>query len=150
MTNTSPKSKGLIDSKIDVKVKLASLWASLMFLYIYCDFFDMMSPGNIESKINLTTPVGPVTPQLLVIFSLILIVPTLMICLSTLLKPRVNKWLNIIVAIVWSSMSFIILVWDIIDQSLPWSAFYDLFQLIEIVVFCIIVRTAWKWPKVEA
>ncbi len=150
MTNTSPKSKGLIDSKIDVKVKLASLWASLMFLYIYCDFFDMMSPGNIESKINLTTPVGPVTPQLLVIFSLILIVPTLMICLSTLLKPRINKWLNIIVAMVWSSMSFIILVWDIIDQSLPWSAFYDLFQLVEIVVFCIIVRTAWKWPKVEA
>ncbi len=137
----------LEDLKVHTKIKLALLWTSLMFLYIYCDYFDMMTPGNIESKINLSTPVGPVTPRLLVIFSLILIVPSLMICLSVLLKPRLNKWLNIIVAIIWSSMSFIILVWDLTGGSLPWSAFYDLYQVVEIIILALIVWHAWKWPK---
>ena len=109
----------------------------------------MKMPGVVQEMIDLETPVGPVTPKLLVIFSLILIVPALMICLSVLLKPHINKWLNIGVAILWSSMSFIILVWDIIGGSLPWSAFYDLYQLVEIMVFGIIIWQAWNWPKEE-
>ncbi len=138
-----------IDNKINVKIKLSALWTSLMFLYIYCDYFAMKMPGAVEDMISLKTPVGTVTPQLLVIFSLILIVPSLMICLSVLLKPTINRWLNIIVAILWSSMSFIIIVWDIIDGSLPWSAFYDLYQIVEIIALCSIVWQAWKWPKTD-
>jgi hypothetical protein len=64
----------LINSKIDIKVKLALLWASIMFLYIYADFFDAMTPASIEMSNNLQTPVGPLTPGLLMIFSVILII----------------------------------------------------------------------------
>ncbi|MEX0275343.1 MAG: DUF6326 family protein [Flavobacteriaceae bacterium] len=140
--------KGLLkDTKVDVKLRLAALWASLMSLYIYCDYFDMKTPGTIENFVELKTPVGEVTPRLLLIFSLILIVPALMIGLSTLMRPVINKWANIIVATIWSSMSFIILFWDLMDFN-PWYMFYDLYQVVEIVVLILIVRTAWKWPRV--
>ena len=137
--------KTLIDSKINVKVKLASLWATLMSLYIYADYFELKVPGKIQDIMEQKTPVGPTTPKLLVIFSLILIVPALMICLSVLLKPLVNKWLNITTALVWSSMSFLILFWDIRNIG-GWYTFYVLYQIVELIVLGTIVYQAWKWP----
>ena len=77
---TSPKS--LTNYSIDVKIKLAILWTALMFLYIYADYFQLMTPEKLEKMINLQTPMGPTSPDLLVIFSVILIIPTLMIFLS--------------------------------------------------------------------
>lgn len=138
----------LTDYKINVKLKLAALWTSLMFLYIYCDYFELKTPGEIESLINLQTPVGEVTPKLLLIFSLVLILPTLMICLSVLLAPKISKWLNIVVAIALSSISLLILVGNLTNFD-PWYLFYDLYQVVEIIVLGIIIYNAWKWPKAE-
>lgn len=39
---------GLEDIKVCLKLKLAALWASLMFLYIYVDYFHLYMPGKIE------------------------------------------------------------------------------------------------------
>ncbi|ELR73684.1 hypothetical protein C900_02088 [Fulvivirga imtechensis AK7] len=137
----------LTDYKINVKLKLAALWTSLMFLYIYCDYFELKTPGKIESLINLHTPVGEATPKLLVIFSLIMIVPTLMICLSALLRPKLNKWLNIAVATALSCISLLILTGNLTNFD-PWYLFYGLYQVVELVVLGIIIYSAWRWPKV--
>ena len=146
MKEIRSSSQSLKDYKPDVKLKLAALWTSLMFLYIYADYFELKTPGKIEETMNLQTPVGEVTPGLLVLFSIILIIPSLMICLSVLLKPSVNKWLNITVATVWSSMSFLIIAADIGDFG-GWYSFYVLYQFVEISVLIAIILTAWKWPK---
>ena len=77
MKTSTKESSQLIDYKINVKLKVALLWTSLMFLYVYADYFDMKSPGVIEKMIKLETPLGPLTPNLLVGFSIILIIPSL-------------------------------------------------------------------------
>ena len=38
----------LEDVKVSLKLKLATLWASFMFLYIYVDYFASYMPGKIE------------------------------------------------------------------------------------------------------
>jgi len=35
------------DIKVNVKLKLAALWAGLMFLYIYVDYFHLYMPGKL-------------------------------------------------------------------------------------------------------
>ena len=45
---TSPRA-ALQDSTIDVKIKLAALWTSVMFLYIYADYFGLYVPGVLRS-----------------------------------------------------------------------------------------------------
>lgn len=140
------KSKPLIDYRINTKTKLAALWTSLMFLYVYADFFQLMTPKKLERMIDLQTPVGPTSPGLLVIFSLILIIPTLMIFLSIFLKPTINKWLNIVIATVYSFMSILIIVTTLGGE---WHTFYVLFNAIEVIVFVIIIFQAWKWPRTE-
>lgn len=144
MKNTNTNSSALEDVRINVKIKLSALWASLMFLYIYADYFEMKTPGVIDQMINLETPMGPVTPNLLVIFSMILIVPSLMIFLSIFLKASFNKWLNVVVAGLWSLMSILILI-SLIGNE--WHMFYVLYQAVELVVFGLIIQTALTWPK---
>lgn len=136
------------DQKVNIKTKLAVHWTTLMFLYIYADYFELKTPGKIEGIMNLQTPVGETTPGLLVIFSLILIIPSLMILMSVLLKPKINKWLNIIVALVWCSMSVLIVIRTIGGIG-GWYSFYILYQTVEIIVFVSIIWHAFNWPKDE-
>lgn len=140
------KSKALLDYKVNVKIKLAALWTSLMSFYIYADFFHLMVPGKIEALSNQRSSIGEIDPMTLLIFSLILLVPAAMIFLSVFLIPKINRWLNIIVAIIWSSMSWIIIVWDGGDIG-GWYTFYFLYQIVEVIILGMIVWCAWKWPK---
>lgn len=139
-------SKSLTNYDINIKIKLAALWTSLMFLYIYADFFQLMTPKKLEKMIDLQTPMGPTSPEVLVIFSVILIIPSLMIVLSVFLKTQINKWLNICIAALYASMSILIIVSTL---SSEWHTFYILFNLVEVFVFAIIIYQAFNWPKVE-
>lgn len=38
----------LEDIKVNLKLKLATLWTSLMFIIIYLDYFHLYMPGKIE------------------------------------------------------------------------------------------------------
>ncbi|WP_445383042.1 DUF6326 family protein [Robiginitalea sp. IMCC43444] len=131
---------------INTKIKLALLWTSLMFLYIYADYFQLMTPGKLERIIALETPMGPTSPGLLVIFSTILIIPALMIFLSVFLRPQINKWLNILMAFLYACISLLIVITSFGSE---WYTFYVLFNLIELLVFILIIAQAWKWPRTE-
>ena len=139
-------SKSLTNYNVNIKIKLAALWTALMFLYIYADFFELMTPKKLEKMIDLQTPIGPTSPEILVIFSVILIIPSLMIFLSVFLKAQINKWLNICIAALYASMSILIVVSTLGSE---WHTFYILFNLIEVFVFAMIIYQAWNWPKVE-
>jgi hypothetical protein len=50
-TNKHIKKRTLVDVKVNVKIKLAALWATVMFLYIYVDHFALFELGIIETII---------------------------------------------------------------------------------------------------
>lgn len=135
--------KYLEDYPINVKVKLATLWASLMFLYIYADYFELMTPGKLEKMIQLKTPMGPTSPGLLIGFGLLLAVPALMIALSIFLTPLVNKWINLITSIFYAVISILLIISSIGSE---WHQFYMLYNLIELLILLTILWQAWKWP----
>ena len=147
MTQKTPKrTTGLINYEINVKLKLAALWTSLMFLYIYADYFELKTPGALERMINLETPVGATTPGLLIVFSILLMVPSCMIFLVVLLAPPINKWLNITVGLLYMAISLLIIYSGMSD---PWQRFFVLYNVAEVVIFVMIIRQAWKWPKAD-
>ena len=146
MSLKKENSRSLIDYRINIKNKLATLWTALMFLYIYADYFRLMTPKKIEKMMELQTPMGPTSPEVLLTFSVILIIPTLMIFLSVFLKPQINKWLNILVATLYAIISILIIVSSMGDE---WQSFFVLFNIVELIVFIIIISQAWKWPRGE-
>jgi hypothetical protein len=36
----------LADAPVPVRLKLSALWASVMFCYVYGDYFDLFRPGS--------------------------------------------------------------------------------------------------------
>jgi len=128
---------------VNVKIKLAGLWTSLMFLYIYGDYFELYTPNKVEYMLNADVILN--SPAKLFAASFVLALPALMISLSLTLRPKINKLLNIVVAGLLT-----IVVGLVISTSLtPWYAFYFFYGVLEIGITVWIIVTALKWSKVR-
>lgn len=93
---------------------------------------------------NLKTPMGPTTPGILIGFSVLLIIPALMIVAPVVLRPKWNKWLNIVVALLCAGISILIIIGDMGNE---WKKFFVRYQFVELFVFGMIIWYAIKWPR---
>jgi len=132
---------------LDVRTKLSLLWATVLGLWIYADFFQLFTPFKLKNMLELKGPFGEMTPDTLIFYSLLLILPTLMISGSFLFKPAVSKWLNIIMAVFYAGISVLIMLGSWNEE---WLRFYVIYQAVEIFIFILIIKTAWSWPKVKS
>src|SRR6478672_11300726 len=104
----------LEDLKVNVKIKLAALWASVMFCYIYEDYFELYVPKRIERIISGESLLN--TPVKLLGASFVLIIPALMIFLSILLQPKLSRFLNL----VFGTLYTLLMLWIAINYSDKW------------------------------
>ena len=131
----------LQDARIPVQLKLAALWTSTMFCYLYADYFGLYVPGALHKMLDgIIEPLGPTTQNVLLGTSLMMAIPSVMIFLSVALKPAVNRRLNIVFGILYS-LIILITMWS-------W-LFYVFFGVIEIVLTGLIVWYAWNWPRAQ-
>ena len=133
----------LEDIKIHVKMKISALWVSVMFCYIYGDYFGLYQPGvlrgMLEGKMG---PFGPTIQGILLGTSLMMAIPSVMVFLSLALKPNLNRLVNIILGVIYTVIMLI---------TMPGSwAFYIFFGFVEVLLTALIVWYAWNWPKREA
>jgi len=129
----------LDDFKVHVKLKLSALWAALMFCYIYGDYFGLYVPGKLKGMLAGDGPLGAVSQSSLVATSILLAVPGIMVFLSLVLPPRLNRWLNIILG------AFYIVIM-LLTMPGAWS-FYILLGVIEIALGVLTIWYAWHWPR---
>ena len=81
----------LQDARIPVQIKLAALWTSTMFCYLYADYFGLYVPGALHKTLDgIIEPLGPTTQNVLLGTSLMMAIPSVMIFLSVALKPAAN------------------------------------------------------------
>ena len=132
----------LEDVKISLNLKLAALWASFMFLYIYVDYFHLFMPGSLRDLLAGKIFVFDITQGFLLAALASVTIPAMMIFLSVTLPAKVNRWANIIIAAVYIPYSLFNLAGE------AWM--HMLFgAVVEVVLLCLIIRYAWKWPRVE-
>ena len=132
----------LEDMKINVKLKLAALWTSFMFLYIYVDYFHLYMPGSISDILAGKMFVFEITQLALFIGLFSVAIPALMISLSVGLPPKANRWTNIIVAAIFIPYTLFNLAGEAWVHMMFGAA-------VEIILLLLIIRHAWKWPKQE-
>ena len=127
--------------KVNIKIKLSALWASVTFLYIYGDYFELYVPDKVSGIISGNSMLD--NPVKLFAASLLLAIPALMVCLSIILKPSLNRLLNIIFGIFFTAVMLLIAVTSISE----WRAFYVFYAIVESILTSIIVFKAWTWGK---
>ena len=126
------------DFKVPVRLKLSSLWAALMFCYIYGDYFGLYVPGKLQGMLGGEGPVGPVSEGSLIATALLLAAPGLMVFLSLALSPRLCRWVNIGLGLFYTAVML---------MTMPgawW--FYITLGVIEVALSLLIVAHAWRWP----
>ena len=125
---------------IPVRVKLAALWATLMSLYIYNDYFNLFRPG-VVAKISAGQmgPLGPATDTVLIAVSIMLAIPALMISLSVIAPLPISRWLNVAFALVYTGI-------EILTFRGGYTA-YQIMVALEIVTTLLILGFALRWPR---
>jgi len=133
----------LSDLKIHTKLKLGALWASTMFCYIYCDYFELYIPGKLDGMLQgKMGPLGTVTQQVLIGTSVLMAIPSLMVFLSLALPARYNRALNI------SFGALFTMLMALLTYTANWY-FYKFFAAIETVLTGLVFWYSWKWPKAD-
>ncbi len=133
----------LHDHKMDVRIKLAGAWITMMFLYIYVDHFYLYVPEVIENIIAGMVWKFEITQAWALSSMIMMTIPIVMIFLSLTLKAKANRWANIIVGILY----IVVVIGNVVGET--W-AFYVFGSIVELVLLSQIVWSAWKWPKQEA
>jgi len=158
--NTNKKTAELEDVKINVKIKLAALWAALMFLYTYGDIIGFYSPGNLEQLISGEIEGIQLSEGLLIVNAVSMAIQSVMIFLSVALKANANRWANLIlgifaavvlvVATYWANLIlgiFAAVVLVVATYVGGIDLRYAIQASVELVIIALILWHAWKWPK---
>lgn len=128
------------DIKMNIKIKLSALWTSVMFCYIYCDYFELYSPEKLQGMIDGTTIFGSGDQITTLGLSSIMLVTSLMIALSILLPATINRIVNIVVGFIMTLMLGYF-------AFVAGAYFYKMFAAVETILTLSIVCYAWNWPK---
>lgn len=133
----------LQDFKINVRIQLSALWTTLMFLYIYGDYFELYVPKKVEGLFNGQNMLDD--PQKLFVATFTLTIPALMIFLSLILKPNLTKWLTAGVAVFFTLFTCMVGISSISE----WRIFYVFLSFLESLITIIIFVKALNWPKTD-
>lgn len=143
MNSQNVPQMALEDTKLNVKLKLAALWTSFMFLYIYVDYFHLYMPGSIEDILSGKIFTFDITYLFLMIGLVSVTIPALMIFLSVALPAKVNRLTNIIIATVYIPYTLFNLV-GTVWMHMVFGA------VVEVIILLLVIWNALKWPKKQA
>ena len=121
----------------DWKIKIAVLWIVYESAAIAAFIVEQFIPGFMEEAQAI------VTPELLLVMAIVWLIAPVMAFLSLTLKDLVNRWVNIIVGIVFAGLALI----PVIDYLARQSAYYAgriLTGIVQFVITALIVWYAWK------
>ena len=125
---------------VPTRIKLSLLWASLMSLYIYNDYFVLFVPGTIDRMAaGSMGPLGDYTESKMIVVALILAIPASMVFLSSILSAVFSRRLNLVFGAIYVVMAVLTLI-----GSPP---FYKVIVCFQIVAIMLILWLAIRWPN---
>lgn len=127
--------------KFDTKVLLSTLWIVVMLNMLKADILSLFIPGAADEVARTAASAGASIPQLMLGGAVMGQIGIAMIVLSRVLKYGLNRWANIVAAIItmayiWGGMA-----------SYP---HYIFVASVETLCLLLIIWFAWKWRNAEA
>lgn len=128
------------DYWVNPRVKIAALWVSMLFVFVYVDLFGLYRDdvrADIEAGEMYVFTIGQ---GFLLGVTLYILVPSLMVFLSLVLPARVTRTANLVVAVLYA----VTCAGSAVGE---WS-YYVLGSVAEVALLAGIAYYAWTWPKV--
>jgi hypothetical protein len=129
----------LEESKVNVRIKISALWASMMFVFAYVDLFSLYRP-DFRADIEAGEIAGFTIGQgFLLGTTAYILIPSLMVFLALVLRPQVNRIANIALSVIYAL--------TIIGASIGEWNYWILGSAVEVALLGAIGYYAWTWPK---
>ena len=126
-------------SPVNVRIKISALWMSMLFVFAYVDLFSLYRP-DFRADVEAGEVGGfAVNQTFLLATTAYVVIPSLMVFCVLVLRPRLNRILNIALAIVYAV--------SIVAATIGEWTYYVLGSLIEATLLAPVVFYAWTWPK---
>jgi len=124
----------------DWRIKISVLWLFASIAFLAHQILVLMEPGIIAQLMAGEAEGQKISPELIMLFAILLLVPMVMAFLSMTLKDSLNRLVNIIVGAVFAVLWFV----GVVDaaQSAYWGG--ALMTLSAALVSVLIVLYAWK------
>ena len=124
---------------INPRVKIAALWTSMLFVFVYVDLFSLYRAdvrADIEAGKVFAFTIGQ---GFLLGVTLYILVPSLMLSLSLVLPAHVARMTNVVVAAVYAI--------TIAGGAIGEWGYYVLGSVAEVALLVAVTYYAWTWPK---
>jgi len=130
-------------SPIDVRIRMAGLWATTMMIFAYVDLFSLFRPDFRAALDQGKVFVFDVGQPFLLGVTIYVIIPSLMIYLSLVMPRRLNR----VVSISLAGLYAITIVGGAVGE---WS-YYVLGSAVEVVLLALVIHHSWTWraPKTD-
>jgi hypothetical protein len=129
-------------SNVNVRVKISALWTSMLFVFAYVDLFSLYR-RDFRRDLEAGEVGGfTVNQSFLLVTTAYVVIPSLMVFLALILRPRLDRIANIALSIVYA----VTIVAGAIGE---WN-YYILGSAVEVALLAAIVYYAWTWPKEAA
>lgn len=128
------------DPVISPRVKIAALWASMLFLYVYVDLFSLYRDdirADIEAGKMSSFTIGQ---AFLLGVTIYIAVPSVMVFLSLVLPAKMTRTASIVLAVLYA----VTIVGGVVGES---NYYYIAGSLAEVALLAGVVHYAWTWPK---
>jgi hypothetical protein len=125
---------------VDTRIILSGLWVAVTLIYLLGDVYRIMFGDFIKMGGDFAGKMGgmQVTQGMMLGIAIFMVIPIVMVFLSLTLNYPVNRWANIIVAIIF--FVFVLI------QLPTYPSAYDKFLLAVSLVFnALTFWYAWKW-----
>ncbi len=127
------------DSWINPRIKIAALWASMLFVFVYVDLFSLY-----RADVRADIAAGKISAfsigqGFLLGVTVYIALPSLMVFLSLVLPVKVTRMANIVLAVLYAL--------TIAGGAVGEWNYYILGSAIEAALLACIAYYAWTWPK---
>jgi hypothetical protein len=136
MTERTALTEGTEAGMRDIRGRLSTLWIVVLFNMLYADILGFLNPELLRGLMTGYADGVRVTQQLVVGSAVIGEIPILMVVLTRVMKPAVNRWANVVA--VPLTAAFII-------AGGSTSPHYLFLATMELVFLALILRQAWRW-----
>jgi len=125
--------------EVNVRIKISALWTTMLFVFAYVDLFSLYRP-DVRADIEAGNISGfAVGQSFLLGITIYIVIPSLMVFGSLVLRPRIDRIANIALSVMYAL--------TIVAGAIGEWNYYLLGSALEVAALAAIAYYAWTWPE---
>ena len=140
MTTTTPTAFEPLT--VNARIKISALWTSMLFVFAYVDLFSLYR-SDVRAAIEAGQIAGfGIDQAFLLALTLYIVIPSLMLVATLVLRPRINRIVNIALSVAYA-------LTVVVGAIGEWN-YYVLGSAVEVALLGSVAYYAWTWPRLAS